>query len=115
MKSLAVATLLPVVAAALVAQGTTVSEAKSAPQDRKILAAARQAMAEWAEAQGRNPFYEISVPDAALKLEQACGRLIRHENDYGRITLLDRRIVTQRYGRFLLESLPPYKLNISPA
>jgi len=74
-----------------------------------------QAMAEWAEARGRNAFYEISVPDAALKLIQACGRLIRHEEDYGRISLLDKRIITQRYGRTLLESLPPYKLNLGPA
>ena len=74
-----------------------------------------QAMAEWAEAQGKNAFYEISVPDAALKLEQACGRLIRHEGDYGRITLLDRRIVTQRYGRALLDSLPPYRLELNGA
>jgi len=74
-----------------------------------------QAMAEWAEAQGKNAFYEISVPDAALKLEQACGRLIRHEGDYGRITLLDRRIVTQRYGRALLDSLPPYRLELNDA
>ncbi|MFM8354276.1 MAG: helicase C-terminal domain-containing protein, partial [Gammaproteobacteria bacterium] len=50
-----------------------------------------QAMAEWAEAQGRNAFFDISVPDAALRLVQACGRLIRHEGDHG-ITLLDRRI-----------------------
>jgi ATP-dependent DNA helicase DinG len=69
-----------------------------------------QAMAEWAEARGRNAFYEISVPDAALKLVQACGRLIRHEKDHGRITMLDKRIVTKRYGKALLESLPPYKL-----
>jgi ATP-dependent DNA helicase DinG len=68
-----------------------------------------QAIAEWAEAHGRNAFYEISVPDAALRLVQACGRLIRHEGDYGRISLLDRRIVTQRYGRALLDSLPPYR------
>ncbi len=74
-----------------------------------------QAMAEWVEARGRNAFYEISVPDAALKLMQACGRLIRHEHDYGRITLLDKRIVTQPYGRALLESLPPYKLNLNRA
>jgi ATP-dependent DNA helicase DinG len=74
-----------------------------------------QAMAEWAEAQGRNAFYEISVPDAALKLVQACGRLIRHENDYGRITLLDKRVVTQRYGRVLLDSLPPYRREINAA
>ncbi len=71
-----------------------------------------QAMAEWAEAQGKNPFFEISVPDAALRLVQACGRLIRHEGDYGRITLLDKRIVTQRYGRALLESLPPFRLEL---
>ena len=72
-----------------------------------------QAMAEWAEARGRNAFYEISVPDAALKLIQACGRLIRHENDHGTITMLDKRIVTQRYGKTLLQSLPPYRLDIS--
>ena len=68
-----------------------------------------EAMAEWVEAQGRNAFYTISVPDAALKLIQACGRLIRHEGDHGRITILDKRLVTQRYGRALLESLPPYR------
>jgi len=71
-----------------------------------------QAMAEWAEARGRNAFYEISVPDAALKLVQACGRLIRHENDRGRITMLDKRIVTKRYGKALIESLPPYRLQL---
>jgi len=68
-----------------------------------------QAMAEWAEAQGRNAFFDIAVPDAALRLVQACGRLIRHEGDHGRITLLDRRIVNKRYGRALLDSLPDYR------
>jgi ATP-dependent DNA helicase DinG len=71
-----------------------------------------QAMAEWAQAQGKSPFFDIAVPDAALKLVQACGRLIRHEGDYGRITLLDRRIVSQRYGRALLDSLPPFRLEL---
>jgi ATP-dependent DNA helicase DinG len=71
-----------------------------------------QAMAEWAEAQGKNPFFEIAVPDAALRLVQACGRLIRHEGDYGRITLLDRRVLTQRYGQALLDSLPPYRMEL---
>ncbi len=68
-----------------------------------------EAMAEWLEAQGRNPFFEISLPDAAMRLVQACGRLIRHEGDHGRITLLDRRIVTQRYGARLLDALPPFR------
>lgn len=71
-----------------------------------------QAYGEWLESQARNPFLEVAVPDAAVRLVQACGRLIRHEEDRGRITLLDRRIVTARYGRALLESLPPYRLDI---
>ncbi len=71
-----------------------------------------QAIAEWAESRGKNAFYEIAVPDTALKLVQACGRLIRHEDDHGRITVLDKRIVTQAYGRVLLESLPPYRLDL---
>ena len=43
-----------------------------------------EAMAEWLESQGRKPFFEISLPDAAMRLVQACGRLIRHEGDHGR-------------------------------
>ncbi len=68
-----------------------------------------QAIAEMAELQGRNAFMEITVPDAALKLVQACGRLIRDDSDYGRITLLDKRVLTKRYGQALLDSLPPFR------
>lgn len=67
------------------------------------------ALAEWVEAQGRNPFMEISVPDAALRLVQASGRLLRTEQDSGRVTLLDRRILTKRYGQAILDSLPPFR------
>ncbi len=70
------------------------------------------ALAEWVEAQGRNAFMEISVPDAALRLVQASGRLLRTEEDSGRITLMDRRILTKRYGRAILESLPPFQLQL---
>ena len=68
-----------------------------------------QAVAEWLKNQGRNAFLELSLPDASLRLVQACGRLIRNENDHGRITLLDRRILTRRYGEALLAALPPYR------
>ena len=71
-----------------------------------------QAFGEWLESQGRNPFFEVAVPDTALRLVQACGRLIRHEEDGGRITLLDRRIVKLRYGKALLDTLPPYRLEV---
>jgi ATP-dependent DNA helicase DinG len=43
-------------------------------------------LAEWIESRGGNPFMRISVPDASIKLVQACGRLIRKEADSGRIT-----------------------------
>ena len=71
-----------------------------------------EALAEWFEEQGRNPFFEITVPDASLRLVQACGRLIRNEADSGRITLLDQRITQLRYGQALLDALPPYRMVI---
>ena len=55
---------------------------------------------------------EITVPDAALRLVQACGRLLRTEDDAGRITICDRRLVTRRYGKALLDSLPPFRLTV---
>ncbi len=66
------------------------------------------ALSEWIETRGGNPFMEITVPDAAIKLVQACGRLLRTESDKGTVTLLDRRIVTKRYGKAILNSLPPF-------
>ena len=69
-------------------------------------------LAEWIESQGGNPFMRISVPDASIKLVQACGRLIRKESDRGVITLLDRRVITRRYGQALLDALPPFRRDI---
>jgi ATP-dependent DNA helicase DinG len=71
------------------------------------------ALAEWVESQGRNAFMEISVPDAALRLLQASGRLLRTEHDSGKVTLLDRRVVTRRYGKAILDSLPPFKREVA--
>ena len=66
-------------------------------------------LAEWLESQGRNPFYEISLPDTSQKLIQACGRLIRSEQDRGQVTLLDKRILSKSYGKSLLNALPPFE------
>jgi len=66
-------------------------------------------LTEWLKEQGKDPFWEISVPDASIKLKQACGRLLRTESDSGRITLLDKRILTKQYGKPILDSLPDYK------
>ncbi|MEX2487922.1 MAG: ATP-dependent DNA helicase DinG [Pseudomonadales bacterium] len=67
---------------------------------------------EWIESRGGNAFGEIMIPDAALRMVQACGRLLRTENDYGTVTILDRRLVTQRYGKQLLEALPAFRREI---
>ena len=70
------------------------------------------ALSEWVENQGRNAFMEITVPDAALRLVQASGRLLRTETDTGRVTICDRRLITRRYGRALLDALPPFRLEV---
>jgi len=65
--------------------------------------------AEWLQSQRRNPFAEVAVPDALRLLIQYCGRLIRTETDTGQIVILDRRLTTQRYGRQMLNALPPFR------
>ncbi len=69
-----------------------------------------EALSEWVSQQGRNPFSDISVPEASLKLIQACGRLLRSESDRGRISILDKRLRTKSYGKQLISALPPYQL-----
>ena len=68
-----------------------------------------QAQAEYITTKGGNPFMSLSVPDTSKKLVQACGRLLRNEKDEGIITLMDKRVVTKRYGKQLLDSLPPFE------
>jgi len=63
----------------------------------------------WVEQQGQNPFMTLAVPDAAFRLVQASGRLLRSESDFGRITLFDERLFTKRYGKQILAALPPYR------
>jgi len=53
-----------------------------------------------------DPFRDFHLPQAALRLRQGFGRLIRSKTDYGAVVLLDRRIVTKDYGQVLFASLP---------
>lgn len=69
-------------------------------------------LADWVAGQGQDPFMTLAVPEAAFKLVQACGRLLRNEKDQGTITLLDERIINKFYGRAILDSLPPYRREI---
>ena len=67
------------------------------------------ALAEWIEARGGNAFMQVSVPDASMRMIQASGRLLRTETDTGKVTVLDRRLLSKRYGKALLDAMPPFK------
>jgi ATP-dependent DNA helicase DinG len=69
-------------------------------------------LGDWVKGQGGNPFQEISVPEACLRLIQASGRLLRRESDTGTITILDERLLTRSYGRVILDSMPPYQRRV---
>ena len=71
-----------------------------------------EALSEWVEEKGGNSFFDISLPIASLRLIQACGRLLRTESDTGTVTILDKRLVTKRYGGQLLNALPPFRREI---
>ncbi len=59
---------------------------------------------------GGNAFYEYQIPTATILLKQGMGRLIRSKTDRGILALLDKRILTKRYGSMFLRSLPPAPL-----
>ncbi len=56
--------------------------------------------------QGEDGFMGYLLPHAALKLKQGFGRLIRTRADVGAVVLLDKRVVTKRYGPLVLSGLP---------
>ncbi|WP_226337614.1 ATP-dependent DNA helicase [Arthrobacter sp. UM1] len=56
---------------------------------------------------GGNGFMRVAAATAATKLAQGVGRLIRSTGDKGVVAILDSRLRTERYGQYLLRSLPP--------
>jgi len=53
-----------------------------------------------------SPFFEYSIPEAVLRFRQGFGRLIRRQDDKGVVVVLDKRILTKRYGQAFLNALP---------
>jgi len=53
-----------------------------------------------------DPFNEYNLPEAILRFRQGFGRLIRTQTDHGVVAILDRRILTKKYGKLFIDSLP---------
>jgi len=65
-----------------------------------------EARLEYLQQQNKNPFYHYTLPEAIIRLKQGLGRLIRHRDDTGIILILDKRVRSAAYGRFIENSLP---------
>ena len=63
----------------------------------------------------RDPFLQYALPQAALRLKQGFGRLIRRRDDRGAVIILDNRILERDYGKAFLEALPPASRYLGPA
>jgi ATP-dependent DNA helicase DinG len=81
------------------------------PRPDDPLASARQRAV---EARGGNGFLTVAATHAALLLAQGTGRLLRSMTDKGVVAILDPRLATARYGRFLRDSLPSYWTTYDP-
>jgi Rad3-related DNA helicase len=57
-------------------------------------------------AQLRDPFSELALPTAVLRLKQGFGRLIRRGDQRGAVVLCDARVLNRDYGATFLRALP---------
>src|SRR5438128_3071321 len=64
--------------------------------------------------QVRDPFSQLALPQAALRLKQGFGRLIRRSTDRGAVVILDSRILGRDYGQAFLDVLPPASRYVGP-
>jgi len=62
-----------------------------------------------------DPFNEYNLPEAILRFRQGFGRLIRTQSDRGVVVILDKRVLTKKYGRQFIESLPTCTTRVASA
>jgi len=64
---------------------------------------------------GGNPFAELALPEAVMRLKQGFGRLMRRRDDRGAVLIADSRIVHKGYGKVFLSSLPETRTSLKEA
>lgn len=69
-----------------------------------------EAKAELLQAQKKNPFMKLSVPQAVIRFKQGFGRLVRTAQDRGIVIVYDTRVIESNYGKYFLYSLPGPKM-----
>ena len=65
-------------------------------------------------ATGADPFANLTLPRAVMRVRQGFGRLIRRHDDRGVVLLLDARLARRGYGEVFLRSLPEVRLDVAP-
>jgi len=65
-----------------------------------------QAQIEDYKQRGEDAFMQFQIPEAAMRLRQGFGRLIRNMNDIGICIVGDTRLYERRYGEIILGSIP---------
>jgi Rad3-related DNA helicase/DNA polymerase III epsilon subunit-like protein len=62
-----------------------------------------------------DPFGQLALPEAVLRLKQGFGRLIRRQTDRGAVVLMDHRIANRTYGAAFLDALPRAAVHLGPS
>jgi ATP-dependent DNA helicase DinG len=73
-----------------------------------------EAKSEKLQAENKNPFMKLSLPQAVIRFKQGFGRLVRTATDKGIVILYDTRVIDTNYGKYFLYSLPGPKMEHLP-
>ncbi|MBW5446599.1 ATP-dependent DNA helicase DinG [Cohnella sp. CFH 77786] len=73
-----------------------------------------EAKSEKLQAEKKNPFMKLSLPQAVIRFKQGFGRLVRTATDRGIVILYDTRVLDTSYGKYFLYSLPGPKMEHLP-
>ncbi|SHF56154.1 ATP-dependent DNA helicase DinG [Ornithinibacillus halophilus] len=65
-----------------------------------------EAKAKHVQEENKNPFFELSLPNAVIRFKQGFGRLIRSKTDRGIVFVCDSRLIKARYSTYFTKSIP---------